>query len=206
MEKLDAEVLTENVHPLIRKSVYCVEERPRVNHRAVLFRPFHPLFHSLFFSPVSLRKHPSNPPILPFSHSVISLRSFTDSLSPFSVSPAANSLTARHSHSVCSAERTHSIAETRNDRRKWEMASAVDPISWQWLLLFSRSYQNFAYTVHLCSPLSVTVRVLCQKAKEILMEESNVQPVKSPVTLCGDIHGQFHDLAKLFRIGGKALF
>ncbi|KAM1210819.1 hypothetical protein ACFX2J_002623 [Malus domestica] len=47
------------------------------------------------------------------------------------------------------------------------------------------------------------VRVLCQKAKEILMEESNVQPVKSPVTLCGDIHGQFHDLAKLFRIGGK---
>ncbi|KAG6420238.1 hypothetical protein SASPL_116760 [Salvia splendens] len=35
------------------------------------------------------------------------------------------------------------------------------------------------------------------------MEESNVQPVKSPVTICGDIHGQFHDLAELFRIGGK---
>ncbi|PNY09757.1 serine/threonine protein phosphatase 2A, partial [Trifolium pratense] len=47
------------------------------------------------------------------------------------------------------------------------------------------------------------VRVLCDKAKEILMEESNVQPVKSPVTICGDIHGQFHDLAELFRIGGK---
>ncbi|RXH85810.1 hypothetical protein DVH24_014394 [Malus domestica] len=47
------------------------------------------------------------------------------------------------------------------------------------------------------------VRVLCEKAKEILMEESNVQPVKSHVTICGDIHGQFHDLAELFRIGGK---
>ncbi|TXG73082.1 hypothetical protein EZV62_001661 [Acer yangbiense] len=47
------------------------------------------------------------------------------------------------------------------------------------------------------------VRTLCEKAKEILMDESNVQPVKSPVTICGDIHGQFHDLAELFRIGGK---
>ncbi|KAM1174505.1 hypothetical protein ACFX19_027624 [Malus domestica] len=47
------------------------------------------------------------------------------------------------------------------------------------------------------------VRVLCKKAKEILMEENNVQPVKSHVTICGDIHGQFHDLAELFHIGGK---
>ncbi|KAK4749896.1 hypothetical protein SAY87_027345 [Trapa incisa] len=55
-----------------------------------------------------------------------------------------------------------------------------------------------------CKPLSEPqVRALCEKAKEILMEESNVQPVKSPVTICGDIHGQFHDLIELFKIGGQ---
>jgi len=44
---------------------------------------------------------------------------------------------------------------------------------------------------------------LCEYVQEVLLEESTVQPVQSPVTICGDIHGQFHDLLELFRNGGE---
>jgi len=47
------------------------------------------------------------------------------------------------------------------------------------------------------------VQGLCLKAKEILQKESSVQPVRCPVTVCGDIHGQWHDLKELFKIGGN---
>lgn len=58
-----------------------------------------------------------------------------------------------------------------------------------------------------CKQLTETqVRQLCEKARDILSHESNVQDVKCPVTVCGDVHGQFHDLMELFRIGGKWTF
>jgi serine/threonine-protein phosphatase 2A catalytic subunit len=56
-----------------------------------------------------------------------------------------------------------------------------------------------------CQPLAESqIKVLTDKAREILVEETNVQPVRAPVTVCGDIHGQFHDLMELFRIGGSS--
>jgi len=45
------------------------------------------------------------------------------------------------------------------------------------------------------------MKKLCDLVKSYLLEESNVQPVSSPVTICGDIHGQFFDLLELFRTG-----
>ncbi|EDQ90084.1 uncharacterized protein MONBRDRAFT_20632 [Monosiga brevicollis MX1] len=55
-----------------------------------------------------------------------------------------------------------------------------------------------------CKPLEESeIRALTDKAREILTHETNVQPVLCPVTVCGDVHGQFHDLVELFRIGGE---
>ncbi|ORX90702.1 Metallo-dependent phosphatase [Basidiobolus meristosporus CBS 931.73] len=59
-------------------------------------------------------------------------------------------------------------------------------------------------TILECKHLSEQdMKKLCEMVKELLMEESNVQPVHSPVTVCGDIHGQFYDLKELFRVGGE---
>lgn len=52
--------------------------------------------------------------------------------------------------------------------------------------------------------LIIKSRLLSPQAKEILTKESNVQEVSCPVTVCGDVHGQFHDLMELFKIGGKS--
>jgi len=47
------------------------------------------------------------------------------------------------------------------------------------------------------------IKFLCEKSRELFSQESNVVQVYSPVTVCGDIHGQFYDLIELFNIGGE---
>lgn len=52
-------------------------------------------------------------------------------------------------------------------------------------------------------PKENEVKNLCSKAKELLIKEPNVLILNSPITICGDIHGQFNDLMELFEIGGN---
>jgi len=46
------------------------------------------------------------------------------------------------------------------------------------------------------------IEAICAKTKELLMKESNVVHIAAPVTVVGDIHGQFFDLVEIFKIGG----
>ena len=43
------------------------------------------------------------------------------------------------------------------------------------------------------------IREICELVKQLLIEESNLREVKTPVTLVGDVHGQFYDLLEIFK-------
>lgn len=43
---------------------------------------------------------------------------------------------------------------------------------------------------------------VCRQVKMVLLEENTVAPVRAPVVIAGDIHGQFFDLLELFTRSG----
>ncbi|VEL28021.1 unnamed protein product [Protopolystoma xenopodis] len=47
------------------------------------------------------------------------------------------------------------------------------------------------------------VMAVALSARKIFEEESIVLDLKPPLTVCGDIHGQFYDLLRIFKLGGQ---
>jgi len=46
------------------------------------------------------------------------------------------------------------------------------------------------------------VRALCATVREIYMSQATLLELEAPLKICGDVHGQYHDLLRLFEYGG----
>ncbi|KAG7968956.1 hypothetical protein I3843_07G006100 [Carya illinoinensis] len=50
--------------------------------------------------------------------------------------------------------------------------------------------------------METEIRQLCIVSREIFLQQPNLLEVEAPIKICGDIHGQYPDLLRLFEYGG----
>ena len=78
---------------------------------------------------------------------------------------------------------------------------SADEINGEWVAKMM-DYMSYQKIVHKRYAAMIIIR-----CRDIFEKDASLVNIKVPedheITVCGDIHGQFHDLKELFRIGGQ---
>ncbi|KAF5367337.1 hypothetical protein D9615_010280 [Tricholomella constricta] len=120
--------------------------------------------------------------------------------SRFYLSPLPSKPKSQHTRNTTTATFDPKTPHTSNtNSRRTRSPTTHDPRPTMRLA----TLDSYITTLLACQHLpEADMKSLCERVRALLVEESNIQPVASPVTVCGDIHGQFWDLKELLRKGG----
>uniref|UniRef100_A0AAV2KDQ4 Serine/threonine-protein phosphatase n=1 Tax=Knipowitschia caucasica TaxID=637954 RepID=A0AAV2KDQ4_KNICA len=84
----------------------------------------------------------------------------------------------------------------------WFFGLGRGPVAWvvvlwpgSWFLKGSRPGKNVQLT-------EGEIRGLCLKSREIFLSQPILLELEAPLKICGDVHGQYYDLLRLFEYGG----
>ena len=99
---------------------------------------------------------------------------------------------ARNEKSPNRAEKSPNKRENSPSKMEIDIDSIIDK------LLLAKNYKVNT-EVHLSEN---EIRWLIYKAKSIFIEQPVFIELESPINICGDVHGQFYDLLRLFNYGG----
>lgn len=82
---------------------------------------------------------------------------------------------------------------TDNGQAEMDINSIIDK-----LILLRKRHPTGQYT-----QLSLEqVNDICQKSREIFQSQPMLLELEAPINVCGDVHGQFHDLLRIFDAAG----
>jgi len=68
--------------------------------------------------------------------------------------------------------------------------------------MVSINFCDFIPFIWFCAGLLIELRFLCTTCRQIFLSQPALLELVAPIKICGDTHGQYYDLLRLFEYGG----
>ncbi|KAJ8553082.1 hypothetical protein K7X08_020475 [Anisodus acutangulus] len=89
----------------------------------------------------------------------------------------------------------------QNEQQQRNQQGRIEPAVLDDIINRLLEFRN-ARTVRQVQISESEIRSLCSASREIFLQQPNLLELEAPIKICGDIHGQYGDLLRLFEYGG----